>query len=197
MKLWQRLKGSRAARTLAGSGGMTLVELVVGMLLLVLLVGVASGIIIAGMNVFSRQAQREQATQIGDAVYGFIEDSLKDAQRVSLTPLGPEGQAGGISIQPAGDEQGRLLCQKAGEAPLDPFGEEFYGGCEVAWRLRVTPDYLAELRVEVTFGGKRLYTRQSAFRLNTMKAAGAALDEALLAPASLEESPASPDVYFI
>lgn len=150
MRLWRNKKG------------FTLIELVIGMALTVMLIALAGSILLTAMNVLGRTTQQEAAQGVGEVVYDFYEACLADATAVSLGAAGGNNEA--LTIV-----DGRVYYSRDEQAARDIYGDGVYNGLQVRVTPVPTSAHVLQLTVEVMDSrGEVLFTRQSAFRLNSL-----------------------------
>lgn len=65
--------------------GFTLVELMIGLVVFMFLVGAATSIIMVSFNIYARSAVRNHAQQKGDEIYSLIESRLTYAANLTIT----------------------------------------------------------------------------------------------------------------
>lgn len=180
----------KPARTLRDQPGMTLVETVVASAIALVIVGVAATLLLSAFNVFDQERGLNEADQLAEAAYGFIEDCLDDALGVELTVAGDRPSAGfSQSIKVSG---GRLYYNKGdGSGDFALFDETVYGGRALTYNAAITENDLFSLTVILEDAdGTVAYRKDSSFRLMNvnMGAGRGAYDYA--------EGAADADIYF-
>lgn len=87
--------------------GMTLVEVSVSMVIMVILIGVSGGIMIAGMNIYWKDAQLRAAQNEGNAVFALLHEKLSYAAGFSVD------EYGGLPVELENDQEQLLITERS------------------------------------------------------------------------------------
>lgn len=171
-----------------GKKGFTLVELVVGLALISILIGAVSGLILSAFNTYGKNAQREEMKQIGNSIYYYYEEKLKIANKISYSEI----NGGTDNIKLTVSDEGYVLFNDIDitddAVALNLLGDDFYHNNTVDVYTRIDDNgdynYTMNLKIVVTYNEDgHTYTKESAFRLNTIKTKQVEILPADLGPA--------------
>lgn len=166
---------SRLKRAIKCERGLTLIELMITLSLLVILMGVVMTMLFAGTNTYMEQANYGIAKQIGDGALKWLEARLTDADRLRVdsaaTTLLSGEEAHYLSLDgSAVTGAGRLYSKPYGEAAFDVFGEAFYFGKLLSIEVTPTGEDSVRLRAAVVEedgagGYTAIYANEQTIRL--------------------------------
>ena len=138
--------------------GLTLTELVVGMLIFILIVTAATGILLASQGILIKQTENVQASKIGDSICQIIRQKLTHAQNMNITE--------NLLISDEDDGYTDLLYFRNGRVYFssresdsqsfdvdtftqDLYGDEFYNGLFVQVKVKNPAENLIDVTVEL------------------------------------------------
>jgi Tfp pilus assembly protein PilW len=180
----------RIAKWLGNYRGMTLVETIIAFALSLMVVGVTATLLLNASNVFDESGNLNEADQLGDAAYGFIEDCLDDALGVEITAAGEDAIldfSRSIKLK-----NGRLFYNKGdGSGDIAIFDDTVYAGGTLTYTAAISENDLFTLTVILEKpDGTIAYRKTSSFRLmNVSLSAG-------LGAYDYGAFSADPDIYF-
>lgn len=159
--------------------GMTLVELIVGMGLSTVVMGITLGIMLSSMNIYGRSANLNSASQLGHAVYEFYRTRLSSATAASIN-------GGGAEQCIAINSDGQLTFQESASSSAKlVYDESIYAGNTLTVVTEAEGSFVT-LSVRVySRDGKGLYEKSSGFWLMNAGSATGDLDEQT-----------DPDIYY-
>lgn len=203
--------------------GMTLVEVLVASALLVVLIGVAGGLIISSMNNSTRYNRMDNAKQMGIAVYDFYQDTLQNATFIAIDPTNRENinnvadmleDKAGLQIafngssgyETAPADGGHIYFKQVDEMTFnDLYGDDFYNYMTINTALYFSGTVMS-LQVDVLWEGEVLFTKHSSFRLATLRRLGKSVTNVAFSEGTFEnveemgsaDDPLlSPTIYFL
>ena len=134
--------------------GLTLTELVVGMLIFILIVTAATGILLSSQGILIKQTENVQASKIGDGICQLIRQKLTHAQNMNITE--------NLLISDEDDGYTDLLYFCNGRVYFssresdsqsfdvqDLYGDEFYNGLFVQVKVKNPAENLIDVTVEL------------------------------------------------
>lgn len=138
--------------------GLTLTELVVGMLIFILIVTAATGILLSSQGILIKQTENVQASKIGDGICQLIRQKLTHAQNMNITE--------NLLISDEDDGYTDLLYFRNGRVYFssresdsqsfdvdtftqDLYGDEFYNGLFVQVKVKNPAENLIDVTVEL------------------------------------------------
>lgn len=158
------------------SGGFTLTETTVSLLVLTILVSLTTGLIIMAGNVFSRNAARDRASSAGERLCGMIEEKLTCAVSLRVErgsgeeiPFDIPGEYTESLVIP--EKGNALMILRKGQQAQTVLDEKALGGCtaEVSLKLRENGSPLLELTVKLSDeDGNCLFSKSSPLPLLNM-----------------------------
>lgn len=145
--------------------GLTLTELIVGMLIFILIVAAASGILISSQGMLLKQTENVQTAKIGDSICQLIRLKLTHTKDMTITEnllLSDEDdgftdilyfQNGRVYFSSREIDSDRFIIDTFTQ---DLYGDEFYNGLLVQVKIKNSADNLIDVTVELferTVGG--------------------------------------------
>ena len=138
--------------------GLTLTELVVGMLIFILIVTAATGILLASQGILIKQTENVQTSRIGDGISQLIRQKLTHTQDMHITES--------LLLSDEDDSFTDILYFQNGRVYLsvresdsesfsidtntqDLYGEEFYNGLLVQVKVKNPAENLVDVTVEL------------------------------------------------
>lgn len=165
----------RACNVLKNKKGMTLSEVIVALLIMTVLVTATIGMLFFSTNLFGEQSFFSQAKSIGDSVLEWAGQRLRYAERIVLTLQATEeipanGERLFIGVDNVAAPVGRLYYQTPDmSAPLDVFGEEYYGAQRVAIECQSAGPKAVTLHVHVYLQEELRYSISNTMLLLNLK----------------------------
>jgi type II secretory pathway pseudopilin PulG len=157
---------SKPASRLAGTEGMTLVELVVGMVIAALVIAAAAGILLASSRLAGDAAARQERITLAETVLAFVAEDVRGASEAQMLPAASTPTAStsepGCVYDFIADKNGSpavkgMLWTLRGDIAARPaynaYGEDFYSGNSVALAFTVVnaaPGAAKAVTVEVS-----------------------------------------------
>ncbi|MEG0750820.1 MAG: hypothetical protein RR998_03650 [Oscillospiraceae bacterium] len=126
--------------------GMTVVEMVVVMSIMMIVMGVTAAMILSSSNLLSKSSDISIDKYIGDAVFNFTENRVKYATELSIKDSGATPTSRAITVD---GTTGHLATKLSSDKFEDIYGDEFYLGRTVELYVLSTTDFTAELAVKV------------------------------------------------
>lgn len=144
--------------------GLTLVETIVALLISLGVLSMIAALSLSTIKAFFGGNSMDQAQQLGDAAYGFIEERLDDALGVSLVRAGDNGRED--FSQAIYVDDGLLYYQPdAAGGAVTPIDAGLYQGCGITYTASISNEVFY-LRLEVLDReGTPIFVRDSSFRL--------------------------------
>ncbi|NLF79947.1 MAG: type II secretion system protein [Clostridia bacterium] len=144
--------------------GLTLIETIVALLISLGVLAMVAALSLSAVKAFLGGSSLDQAQQLGDSAYDFIEARLDDALGICLIRAGEGGQED--FPQAIYVDDGLLYYQKdAAGAVFAPIDAELYQGCSIMYTASISND-MFYLHLEVLDkNDKPVFVRDSSFRL--------------------------------
>lgn len=138
--------------------GLTLTELVVGMLIFILIVTAATGILLASQGILIKQTENVQISKIGDGICQLIRQKLTHTQDMNITENLLSSADDDIYTEILYFQNGRIYFSARendsesfyfDSITQDIYGDEFYNGLLVQVSVRNPAENLIDVKVEL------------------------------------------------
>ncbi len=138
--------------------GLTLIEVSVSMVIMVLLISLASGVILAGLSIFWRNAEYRAAQNEGNAMYELLSGRIAYATSLDISRTG--AALTGAYTEQIAISSDTVTLQRNGDAPETVFDAGTLHGHTVSVGCKKDADQaFLQLTVEIYRKDELLYTR--------------------------------------